>query len=57
MFNIGSNWVGIAIVVVLVGGAMLLQGEHEKGKKWARPAQYILGVAFVLFMLYLMINI
>jgi len=42
LFELGHIWSLIAL-----GGAFFaltsFQNQHEKGKKWARPAQYALG--------------
>ena len=56
MFTNG-NWIGFLAVVLTAVGIWIAQGYHEKGHKWARPVQYTIGALFLVFMIWLFIQV
>lgn len=42
---------GFLIVAAVVVAIWILQAQHEKGKTWARPMQWVTGVAFAIYII------
>ncbi len=55
MFSNG-NWMGFLGVIIPFVIIWIAQSYYERGAKWARPTQYIAGIVFLMFVIYLIKN-
>lgn len=51
LFELGGIWAALIIITPFLI-AVLAQRHHEKGKKWARPLQWIMLVLYVSALIY-----
>lgn len=45
-----SRYLGFLIVAIVVASIWILQSLHEDGAEWARGAQYLIGLAYVIYL-------